>query len=78
MTQELLGLLKEQYYIILLAFPGEERHYEIEDLVYRVSRTEPGSDTRVTGPSEETVLYYTASIPWGGEALRDRGSRFIG
>ena len=30
-------------------FPGEERHYEIEDLVYGVS------DTRVTWPSEGTV-----------------------
>ena len=35
-TLELLALLKEQYDIILLAFPGEERHYEIEDLVYGV------------------------------------------
>ena len=49
MTLELLGLLKGQYDIILLAFPGEERHYEIEDLVYGVS------DTRVTGPTEGTV-----------------------
>ena len=49
MTLELLGLLKEQYDIILLEFPGEERHYEIEDLVYGVS------DTRVTGPTEGTV-----------------------
>ena len=49
MTLELLALLKEQYDIILLEFPGEERHYEIEDLVYGVS------DTRVTGPSEGTV-----------------------
>ena len=32
----LLGLLKEQYDIILLTFPGEERHYEIEDLVYGI------------------------------------------
>ena len=36
MTLELLGLLKDQYDIILLAFPGEERHYQIEDLVYGV------------------------------------------
>ena len=49
MTLELLGLLKEQYDILLLAFPGEERHYEIEDLVYGVS------DTRVTGPTKGTV-----------------------
>ena len=49
MTLESLGLLKEQHDIILLTFPGEERHYEIEDLVYGVS------DTRVTGPSEGTV-----------------------
>ena len=49
MTLDSLGLLKEQYDIILLAFPCEERHYEIEDLVNGVS------DTRVTGPSEGTV-----------------------
>ena len=36
MTLELLAFLKDQYDIILLAFPGEERHYEIEDLVYGV------------------------------------------
>ena len=36
MTLESQGHLKEQYDIILLAFSGEERHYEIEDLVYGV------------------------------------------
>ena len=49
MTLELLGLLKGQYDIILSAFPREERHYQIEDLVYGVS------DSRVTGPTEGTV-----------------------
>ena len=49
MTLESLGLLKGQYDIILLAFPCEQRHYEIEDLVYGVR------DTRVTGPTEGTI-----------------------
>ena len=47
-TNDLLNSVKEQFDVVLLAFPDGPSHHEIEDMVFGVSKTSP-SRTKILG-----------------------------